>query len=239
MTHRAAQPLYEQLARIGKSVASPYRIEMLDLLAQGEKSVEALAEQAGLSVKNASAHLRVLRGARLVECRKAAQFCFYRLADDAVASFILALRTLSEQRLAEMREFSESFLDGRERMTAVDRRRLLARIREGDVIVLDVRPASEFDAGHIPGARSAPLAELEAALKTLPKSREIVAYCRGPYCGLSEKAVAVLRSKGYRATSILDGVIDWKEAGLPLTRPAPPSARPSKPRPAQRRRSRA
>jgi rhodanese-related sulfurtransferase len=221
----AAQPLYEQLARIGKAVASPHRIQILDLLAQGEKSVEALAEEAGLSVKNASAHLKVLRDARLVECRKAAQFCFYRLADDAVASFGVALRDLAERRLAEVREFSEEFLNGRERMTPVDRKKLMARIRKGDVIVLDVRAASEYAAGHIPGALSAPLDELEKALRTLPKDREIVAYCRGLYCGLSEKAVALLRRKGYRATRMHDGVVDWRQAGLPVTRAAAPKRR--------------
>ena len=219
-------PLYEQLARIGKAVASPRRIQILDLLAQGEKSVEALADEAGLSVKNASAHLRVLRGARLVDCRKAAQFCFYRLADDSVASFGIALRDLAERRLAEVREFAEDFLNGRERMTAVDRRRLLARIRKGEVVVLDVRAAAEYEAAHIPGARSVPLAELEQALGTLSKTQDIVAYCRGSYCGLSEKAAALLRSKGYRAISIDDGVVDWQKAGLPLARAAP-RARPA------------
>jgi rhodanese-related sulfurtransferase len=199
-------------------VASGHRILILDLLAQGEKSVEALAEEAGLSVKNASAHLRVLRGARLVECRKEAQFCFYRLADEAVGSFTVALRELAEHRLAEVREFAQEFLNGRERMTAVDRRRLLERIRKGEVVVLDVRAPEEYAAGHIPGARSVPLAELEQALRVIPKSREIIAYCRGPYCGLSEKAVALLRRKGYRATRMHDGVIDWREAGLPITR---------------------
>lgn len=212
------QPQYEQLARIGKAIASPYRIQILDLLAKGEKSVEALAEEAGLSVKNASAHLRVLRGARLVECRKAAQFNFYRLADDAVASFAVSLRDLAERRLAEMREFSEEFRSSRERMTGVDRRKLLARIRKGEIVVLDVRPSSEFEAGHIPGAQSVPLSELEKALAKIPKSKEIVAYCRGAYCGLSERAVALLKSKGYRASRIHDGVVDWKQAGLPVER---------------------
>jgi rhodanese-related sulfurtransferase/DNA-binding transcriptional ArsR family regulator len=225
MAPPAPQPLYDQLARIGKAVASPHRIQILDLLAQGEKSVEALAEEAGLSVKNTSAHLRVLRGARLVECRKAAQFCFYRLADEAVASFVVSLRDLAQRRLAEVREFSAEFLSGRGQMTGVDRRKLLARIRKGEVVVLDVRPASEYEAGHIPGARSVPLSELEKALSTIPKSREIVAYCRGPYCGLSEKAVALLRAKGYRATRIHDGVVDWREAGLPIARMAASSKR--------------
>ncbi len=214
--------IYEQLARIGKCVSSPHRIEILDLLAQGEKSVEALAAEAGLTVKNASAHLRVLRGARLVEARKAAQFAFYRLADDAVASFVGSLRELAERRLAEVREFSEEFRKGRERLTAVDRRNLLRRMRDGEVVVLDVRAESEYEAGHIPGARSVPLDQLESALKSIPKDREIVAYCRGLYCGLAEDAVALLRKKGYRASRIHDSIVDWKDAGLPVARRAAP-----------------
>lgn len=210
--------VYEQLARIGKSVSSPHRIQLLDLLGQGEKSVEQLAEELGLTVKNTSAHLRVLRGARLVESRQQGQFRFYRLSDEAVASFVVSLRTLAEGRLAEVREFSREFLAGCEQMTAVDLRRLMRRVREGDVIVVDVRAAEEYAAGHIPGARSIPLAELEDSLRTLPKGREIVAYCRGTYCGLSEKAVALLRSRGYQASRIHEGVVDWKEAGLPVER---------------------
>jgi rhodanese-related sulfurtransferase/DNA-binding transcriptional ArsR family regulator len=214
--------VYEQLARIGKCVSSPHRIEILDLLAQGEKSVEAIADETALTVKNTSAHLRVLRGARLVEVRKEAQFSFYRLADEAVASFVGSLRELAEIRLAEVREFSEEFRKGHERMTAVDRRNLMQRIRAGDVVVLDVRDSSEYEAGHIPGARSVPLDELETALKSLPKGREIVAYCRGLYCGLAEDAVALLRKKGYRASRIHDSIIDWRDAGLPVSRRSAP-----------------
>jgi rhodanese-related sulfurtransferase/DNA-binding transcriptional ArsR family regulator len=211
-------PVYEQLARIGKSVSSPHRIEILDLLAQGEKSVEALSAEVGLTVKNTSAHLRVLRGARLVESRKEAQYSFYRLADDAVASFVVTLRDLAHRRLAEVREFSAEFLGGRERLTPVDRRKLLKRIRSGEVLVLDVRAPEEYAAGHIPGARSVPLAELEKVLETIPRDREIVAYCRGPYCGLAEKAVALLRREGYRATRIPDSIVEWKDSGLPVVR---------------------
>ncbi|HEU0225010.1 MAG TPA: metalloregulator ArsR/SmtB family transcription factor [Steroidobacteraceae bacterium] len=211
-------PVYEQLARIGKGVASAHRIHLLDLLAQGEKTVETLAGEAGISVKNASAHLKVLRGARLVESRKDAQFSIYRLADAAVASFVVALRNLAENRLAEMREFTAEFLANRERLTAVDRRRLLQRMRDGEVIVLDVRATAEYEAGHIPGARSVPLPQLEQVLRTIPKDKEIIAYCRGPYCGLSEQAVALLRRRGYRAARIHDGVIDWHDAGLPVER---------------------
>jgi rhodanese-related sulfurtransferase/DNA-binding transcriptional ArsR family regulator len=219
------QPAYEQLARIGKGVASAHRIHLLDLLAQGEKTVETLAQQAGMSVKNTSAHLRVLRGARLVEARRDGQFSVYRLADAAVATFVLALRRLAEDRLAEMREFTANFLADRERLTAVDRRRLLQRLRAGEIVVLDVRGADEFEAGHIPGARSVPIGDLERALRTIPRSKEIVAYCRGPYCGLSEKAVALLRRRGYRASRIHDGVIDWQDSGLPIERGRGPRTR--------------
>lgn len=212
------QPAYEQLARIGKGVASGHRIHLLDLLSQGDKTVETLAQEAGLSVKNTSAHLRVLRGARLVDARKDGQFSVYRLADAAVATFVLALRRLAEDRLAEMREFTAHFLADRARLTAVDRRRLLRRLRAGEIVVLDVRASDEFEAGHIPGARSIPIGDLERALGTLPRSKEIVAYCRGPYCGLSERAVALLRRHGYRASRIHDGVIDWQDAGLPVER---------------------
>jgi rhodanese-related sulfurtransferase len=232
--------VYEQLARIGKCVSSPHRIEILDLLAQGEKSVEAIAAETGLTVKNTSAHLRVLRGARLVEVRKAAQFSLYRLADDAVASFVRSLGELAEQRLAEVREFSEEFRRGRDRLTAVDRRHLLKRIRDGEVVVLDVRAAAEYDAGHIPGARSVPLDELESALNSIPKSREIVAYCRGLYCGLAERAVDLLRKKGYRASRIHDSIVDWKAAGLPVSRRAAsrrPASTAKRARPPSRRRA--
>jgi len=224
LTHPFPQSalIYEQLERIGKCVSSAHRIEILDLLAQGEKSVETLAAESRLNVKNTSAHLRVLREARLVEVRKAAQFNFYRLADDTVASFVASLRDLAERRLAEVREFSEEFLKGKERLTAVDRRRLLERIRSGEVIVLDVRPPSEFDAGHIPGARSLPLAQLESAPQSIPKDQEIFAYCRGLYCGLSETAVDLLRKRGYRASRIHDSIVDWKDAGLPTARNAKP-----------------
>lgn len=207
---------YEQLARIGKCVSSPHRIQILELLAQGEKSVEALARDAGLSVKNASAHLRVLRGARLVEARKEAKFSFYRLADPTVSSFVISLRNLAERRLAEVREFAQQFLHDRERLNAVDREHLVKCIRSGDIVVLDVRATSEYEAGHIPGARSVPLDDLESALDSIPKTAEIVAYCRGPYCGLSGKAVELLRSKGYKATSIQDSVVDWTDSGFDL-----------------------
>ena len=209
--------LYEQLARIGKAVSSPQRLEMLDLLAQGEKSVEALAAATGLMVKNTSAHLRVLREAQLVEVRKESQYAYYRLAGQDVSAFLLAIRDLAENRLAEVREVSRQYFGGRERMTSVDRKRLMQRMRAGEVIVIDVRPAAEFEAGHIPGARSVPLAELRKTLKSIPRDQEVVAYCHGPYCVLAVEAVRLLRASGYSATRLDDGITEWKSGGLPIT----------------------
>jgi rhodanese-related sulfurtransferase/DNA-binding transcriptional ArsR family regulator len=208
--------LYGQFARIGKGVSSPQRLELLDLLSQGEKSVETLAAQAGLTVKNASAHLRVLRAARLVETRKEARHVYYRLADESVSSFFLALRGLAESRLAEVREVAREYFNGPVGMTPVDRQRLLERVRTGEVTVLDVRPAAEFRAGHIPGARSVPLEELEQTLGSIPRDQDVVAYCRGPYCVLALEAVELLRARGYRATRLEDGVAEWRAAGLPV-----------------------
>jgi rhodanese-related sulfurtransferase/DNA-binding transcriptional ArsR family regulator len=213
--------LYQQLARIGKAVSSPQRLAILDRLANGEKPVEALATELTLPVKNASAHLRVLRESRLVEARKDGQQVFYRLAEQGVATFFLALRDLAERRLAEVREVSHKYLGGRRQMTPVDRRQLLSRIRAGDVTVLDLRDQSEFLAGHIPGARSVPMRELKKALRSVPRDQEVVAYCHGPYCVLSLEAVELLTSKGYRATRLDDGVVEWAAAGLPVERGAP------------------
>ena len=218
--------LYPQLARIGKAVSSPQRLELLHLLSHGEKSVEALAGQARLPIKNASAHLRVLREARLVEPRKEGQHVYYRLAEEGVATFFLALRDLAERRLAEVREVSQQYFGGRKQMTPVDRRQLLSRIRAGAVTVLDFRDESEFASGHIPGARSVPLGELRKALRTIPRDQEVVAYCHGPYCVLSLEAVQLLNARGYRATRLDDGPVEWAAAGLPVERG--PAARPGK-----------
>lgn len=210
--------LYEQLARIGKAASSPQRLELLALLAQGEMPVERLAQATGLTVKNTSAHLRVLREARLVEVRKEAQYVYYRLADEAVSAFFLGLRDLAERRLAEVREVSQRYFGGRERMTAVGRQRLLQRIRAGEVTVLDIRPVLEFEAGHIPGAHSVPLAELRKTLRSIPRDQEVVAYCHGPYCVLALEAVELLKARGYAASRLDDGIAEWKAAGLPITR---------------------
>ena len=209
--------LYGQLARIGRAVASGPRLALLDLLRQGPRTVEALAHEAGLTLANASQHLKVLRQGRLVEAEKRGLFVTYRVADQAVDDFYAALRGLAEARLAEVQQIAQSFVEKRGGLEPVDRRRLLKRVRAGEVTVIDVRPAEEYRAGHIVGALSMPLKELEKHLGGLPKGREIVAYCRGPYCVLAPEAVKRLRARGYRAVALGDGVAEWRAHGLPLT----------------------
>lgn len=208
--------IFEQFARVGKAVASAKRIELLDLLCQGERHVEALAEAASISVANASQHLQVLRAARLVDTEKSGLFVTYRLADSSVADFVRQLRILAEKRLAEVEQVTKSFIEGRIGFEEVNRGELLRRVRKGEVTVLDVRPTEEFDAGHLPKALSVPLAELEVRMIHLPKNREIVAYCRGPYCVLAIEAVARLRKRGFQAVRLDLGVVDWKALGLPV-----------------------
>ena len=208
--------IYEQFARIGKAVSSPKRLELLDLLCQGERTVEVLANEAGLSLANASQHLQVLRAARLVESEKMGQFVIYRITDEAVCKFFLSMRILAERELAEVEQLRRRFLGGKEGMEAVDRESLTQRVKEGTVIVLDVRPAEEYQAGHIPGAISIPLEELEQRLSELPQDQEIVAYCRGPYCVLAIQAVGILRTKGFHAFRMEDGVQDWRARGFPV-----------------------
>ncbi|MDH4230390.1 MAG: metalloregulator ArsR/SmtB family transcription factor, partial [Nitrospirota bacterium] len=178
--------IYEQFARLGKAVSSPRRLELLDLLCQGPRTVEVLAGEAGLSVANTSQHLQLLRASRLVETEKRGQYVTYRVADAAVCDLFFAMRNLAGRRLAEVEWITSDFLAGRqadlEDLEPVDREALIARVREGSVTVLDVRPVEEYTAGHIRGALSVPLDELEARLAELPRTREIVAYCRGPYC---------------------------------------------------------
>ncbi len=211
--------IYEQFARIGKAISNPSRLELLDLLCQGPRTVERLAKEAGLGLANTSQHLKVLRAARLVEAEKEGLFVTYRLADRAVCEFFQTLRRLAESRLAEVGEIARSFLEGREGMEPVDRQALLARVRNGEVTVLDVRPVEEYRAGHIPGALSIPLRELERRLSELPPGREIVAYCRGPYCVLAVEAVELLRARGFEAVRMEDGIQDLRAQGFPVAVP--------------------
>ena len=210
---RFKDSIYEQFARLGKATSAPKRLELLDLLCQGPRTVEALAEQAGISVANASQHLQVLRAARLVETEKKGLYVEYRLADDEVCTFSFALRELAESRLAEVEQVAREYLEERGAMEAVESEELLRRVRSGEVTVLDVRPPEEYRAGHIPGALSIPIGELKARLKELPKDREVVAYCRGPYCVMAVEAVELLRKKGFAAHRLEQGVIDWRARG--------------------------
>lgn len=216
-THREIKNLlYEQVARIGKAAASPKRLELVELLCQGERTVEALSKQADIDVKSASAHLKELKAARLVLARKAGKYVHYRLADEAVGRFWVALRTLAEGRLLELQEVVSEFLADPTQLAPLDRRAVLGRARQGDVIVIDVRPADEFAAGHLPYARSIPVTELKKRLSELPRNKDIVAYCRGPFCLMAKDAVTLLRKKGFRAGRLEDGVTEWRSAGLPV-----------------------
>jgi rhodanese-related sulfurtransferase/predicted transcriptional regulator len=209
--------IYEQFARITKALASPRRLELLDLLAQGPRTVETLARETGLSVANASQHLKTLRAARLVDADKRGLFVTYRIGGDEVADLSGAVRRIAELRLAEVEQVRQAYLTARDGLEPVDREQLVERVRQGAVTVIDVRPAEEYRAGHLPGARSVPLATLRRRLKTLPRTREIVAYCRGPYCVLAVRAVDLLRSHGLRAVRLEDGVAEWRARGLPVT----------------------
>ena len=215
--HRAFKDaLYNQFARIGHAVSSPKRLELLDLLGQGEKTVEQLAEQIATPVKNTSAHLRALRQARLVETRRDGTYVWYRLADEGVSAFLLALEALGRRRYAEVREVAESYLERRDTLEPIPPEELRRRLNAGDVTLIDVRPEDEFAAGHIPGALSVPVAELADRLDELPKRKEIVAYCRGPYCVFAVTAVELLRRRGYRARRLIESIPGWRARGYPV-----------------------
>jgi len=216
MSRELKNLLYEQVARVGKALSSPKRLEMLELLAQGEKTVEVLAQEAAIDLKLASAHLRVLRESRLVEARRDGRFIAYRLAGDDVAGLWARLHEVATEHLVELQVALSRVVSGPERLTEETRRTLLDKARKGDVVVLDVRPEAEYQTAHLPHARSIPLAELKRRLAELPKGKEIVAYCRGPFCLMSNEAVALLQKRGYRARKIADGVAEWSAAGLPV-----------------------
>jgi rhodanese-related sulfurtransferase len=203
-------------AQTGKAVASPRRLELLDLLAQGPRTVEALARETSQTIANTSQHLQVLRGAHLVETEKHGLYVTYRLAGEEVTRFCLALRQLAESRTDQLEAAAQGFLRKQDQLEPVDQEALLTRIRRGEVTLLDVRPAEEYQAGHIPGALSVPLAELDRRLSELPRRREVVAYCRGPYCVMAIEAVTRLRARGYRALRLEAGVPDWRARGYPV-----------------------
>ncbi|HET7718009.1 MAG TPA: metalloregulator ArsR/SmtB family transcription factor [Bauldia sp.] len=215
--HRAFKDrLYGQFARIGKALASPHRLEILELLAQGERTVESLAGEIGLSLANASQHLQGLREAGLVESRKAGLYVHYRLADDSVFGLSRALRLVAERRLAELDRLVRDHFGDRADPEPVGIEELIDRARSGRVVILDTRPASEYAAGHIAGALSVPVDEMKTRLAKLPKGKEYVAYCRGPYCIYADRAVELLRKSGRKARRLLDGYPEWKAAGLPI-----------------------
>ena len=208
--------LYEQFARVSQALANPHRLELLDLLAQSERSVEELAREAGLSIANASQHLQALRRAQLVDVRRDGPYAHYRLSDDRVFRLWQAIRDLGQERLAELDRLVHSFLGERDGLEPVDLITLQQLLHDDDVVVLDVRPIKEFKAGHIPGAQSIPISELERRLDELSLEREVVAYCRGPYCVFSDEAVALLRARGFQANRLSAGLPDWRSAGLPV-----------------------
>jgi len=205
--------IYELIAQVGKAAANPVRLEILDLLAQAPRTVEAVAGEVGHSVANTSQHLQVLRSARLVETEKAGLYVTYRLTDALVAEFVLRLRTLAHARMAEIDQVRRDYLDRRGVMDGVGQQDLIRKVRSGEVTVVDVRPDIEFEAGHLPSAISIPLGELKKRLRELPTHREIVAYCRGPYCVMAADAVALLRARGYRAQALDQGVTEWRARG--------------------------
>ncbi len=211
--------LYEQVARVGKALASPKRLEMLEMLAQGEKSVDTVAEAVGIDIKLASAHLKALKEARLVQSRREGKRMVYRLSGKDVAHLGVTLRQVAEEHLIELRLALQQLVADPAQLTQVGRQALMAQARRGEVVVLDVRPTQEFDTAHLPHARSMPLAELAHRLAELPRDVEIVAYCRGPFCLMSDEAVALLNKRGFRARKTFDGVSEWQAAGLPVTRP--------------------
>jgi rhodanese-related sulfurtransferase/DNA-binding transcriptional ArsR family regulator len=240
MNHRQVKDrLYAAWADVAKALASPRRVELLDLLAQGERPVEALAVETGLTINDTSSHLSVLKAARLVETRKEAQFVYYRLADEAVVALLRAVQALARRRLHEVDHLARTYLDGRDPLEPVDAAELRRRLKAGQVTLLDVRPALEYAAGHIPGALSVPLETLDARLRRLPAGRPIVAYCRGPYCVLAVEAVERLRRRGRDARRYGGGIPDWRAAGHPVaTGPEEPRPRASNAarRPAPKRR---
>jgi rhodanese-related sulfurtransferase len=213
---RFKDALYGQFAHLGKALASPLRLEFLELLAQGERTVESLAGETGVSLANASQHLQTLLRAGLVENRKEGLFVRYRLADQSVVELTIALRTVATRRRAELDRLVREHFGERSDAEAVAMADLLKRSRSRDVVILDTRPAHEYAAGHIAGAISVPVDELQRRLRQLPKNKEYVAYCRGPYCVYADRAVELLRASGRRAQRLLEGFPEWRLAGFPI-----------------------
>ncbi len=208
--------LYEQVARIGKATSSPKRLEVLELLAQGEKSVEVLADELSIAIKLASAHLKVLREARLVAARKDGKFVYYRLTGQDVGDLWVVMREVAQEHLVELRVALDEMASAPDKLASCSRKQIMEQAKRGEIIVIDVRPRAEFDHAHLPFARSMPLDEIAQRIAELPKNTEIVAYCRGPFCLFAEEAAQLLKAKGRKVCKLLDGVAEWKSAGMPL-----------------------
>jgi len=208
--------LYEQFARIGKALSNGHRLELLEVLAQGEHSVEVLAQETGMPVANASQHLQVLRSAQLVEVRREGVYLYYRLADEQVFTLWQTMRQVGERRLAEVERIVQTYLYDRSLLQPISATELIQRLSAGNIILLDVRPAEEYAAGHLPDAISIPVSDLHLRLPELAREKEIVAYCRGPYCVFADEALTVLRANGYQARRLEQGPPEWRALGLPV-----------------------
>jgi rhodanese-related sulfurtransferase/DNA-binding transcriptional ArsR family regulator len=215
-TQSPKQVLFGQFSVVAKCLSHPHRLELLEQLAQGERSVEVLSQKVGLSIANASQHLRSMLQSGLVTSTRKGKFVVYRLTDDAVLDLLSALRKIAERRSAEVAQLVRNYFDNLDSLEPVTRKEMMRRLRGGGVVVLDVRPEDEFSLGHLPGAVNIPLRELKTRLSKLKRSQEIIAYCRGPYCVLSYEAVAALRRAGFKAHRLEDGLPEWRAAGLPV-----------------------
>lgn len=208
--------VYEQLARIGKAISTPTRLELLHLLCHGKRTVQVLADEAGLSVANASRHLQVLKEARLVESEKDGLYVTYHIADEAVGKFLMALREVAEGRLLELDLIARRLHEATEGIEALSAPELAEQLEQREMIIIDLRPVEEFAAAHIPGAISIPASKLEERMGELPRDRTLVAYCRGPYCATAAEAVRMLRDEGYDVVRLEDSVLDWQALGMPV-----------------------
>jgi rhodanese-related sulfurtransferase/DNA-binding transcriptional ArsR family regulator len=215
-SERPKQVLFAQFAAVAKAVAHPHRLELLEQLAQGERSVELLADRIRVSIANASQHLQHMRRAGLIVARRERKFVFYRLADNTVLDLLVAVRRVAERNSAEVDRVVRSYFQNRDNLEPVSRKELVDRLKVGIVTVLDLRPEDEFALGHLPGAVNIPLRELEKRLADFDPEQEIVAYCRGPYCVLSYEAVAMLRARGFKVRRLEDGLPEWRAAGFPV-----------------------
>lgn len=216
MKRQIKDSIYLSITTITKALSSPKRIEILELLSQGEKTVETISDQAELGLKNASAQLKELRSARLVDSRRDGKYVYYFLPNKNVSKFLTHLRIFSEETSVELKNIVQDIFSSPSELDSIDRKSLLVKARKGEVLIVDVRPNDEFNAGHIPFAQSIPLSQLKTAMKHFAKDIEIVAYCRGPYCFLAKEAVQSLKQKGFKAKRLEDSIVDWELQGLPV-----------------------